>query len=116
MARIKHIAIYTDDPDRAAKFYCLAFDLKEVRRTETGSVIMTDGDVSLSLLKARDGVPKGLHHFGFQVESCELARQRLKEIAGDTETYRPERAVIAEFRIHDPDGVPLDVSDKPWAD
>jgi catechol 2,3-dioxygenase-like lactoylglutathione lyase family enzyme len=116
MARIKHIAIYTDDPDRAAKFYSQAFDLKEVRRSKTGSVIMTDGDVSLSLLKARDGVPKGLHHFGFQVESCEVARRQLEEISGETGSYRPERAVIAEFRIHDPDGVPLDVSDRPWAD
>ncbi|MGH7832002.1 MAG: VOC family protein [Candidatus Binatia bacterium] len=116
MARIKHIAIYTDDPDRAAKFYCQAFDLREVRRTKSGSVIMTDGDVSLSLLKARADTPRGLHHFGFQVENCDLARRRLEELSGDGEAYRPERAVIAEFRIHDPDGVPLDVSDRPWAD
>jgi catechol 2,3-dioxygenase-like lactoylglutathione lyase family enzyme len=31
MARIRHIALYSDNPEREASFYRRAFDLKEVR-------------------------------------------------------------------------------------
>jgi len=115
MAQIKHIAIYSNDPERAANFYCRAFDLKVARKGRGGSVIITDGYVCISLLKARDSL-KGLHHFGFLVESLDGAQQRLKDVCGDNESYKPPRAVVAEFRVHDPDGVPLDVSEREWGD
>jgi catechol 2,3-dioxygenase-like lactoylglutathione lyase family enzyme len=115
MAQIKHIAIYSDDPQKAANFYCQAFDLKVVTVGKAGSVIISDGYVCVSLLKARDSL-KGLHHFGFLVESCELAQQRLNQVCGDDESHKPPKAVVAEFRVHDPDGVPLDVSEREWGD
>jgi catechol 2,3-dioxygenase-like lactoylglutathione lyase family enzyme len=37
MARIRHIAIYTESPDAEAAFYCKAFDLKEVKRSPSGA-------------------------------------------------------------------------------
>ena len=70
MARIRHIALYSDNPEKEASFYRQAFGLKEVRRSESGSVFLSDGYINLALLKSKgESEAKGLHHFGFQVES-----------------------------------------------
>src|SRR5205814_9169150 len=46
MARIKHIALTTSDPAKAAAFYKEAFGLKEVRRSPRGAVFLTDGYIN----------------------------------------------------------------------
>jgi catechol 2,3-dioxygenase-like lactoylglutathione lyase family enzyme len=70
MAKIRHIAFYTDEPEKEADFYVRAFELKRVRTSPTGSVFLSDGYINLALLKAKgDGTKNGIHHFGFQVDS-----------------------------------------------
>src|SRR5262245_47474899 len=70
MARIRHIAIYTDNPGDVAAFYCKAFDLKEVERSPRGAIYLSDGYINIALLMRRsDSTSKGIHHFGFQVDS-----------------------------------------------
>ena len=66
MAKIRHIAFYTDDPEKEADFYVRAFELKRVRTSPTGSVFLSDGYINLALLKAKgDGTKNGIHHFVF---------------------------------------------------
>ena len=117
MARIRHIALYTEDPEKEAAFYCQAFDLKRVRKSESGSVFLSDGYINLALLKTRgDSTPKGLHHFGFEVESVESAQKRLREIKPDIQIEEPHAGVtFAEYKLRDPDGNPFDISEKGWA-
>jgi catechol 2,3-dioxygenase-like lactoylglutathione lyase family enzyme len=43
MARIKHIALTTENPAKTAAFYKEAFGLKELRRSPNGAVFLTDG-------------------------------------------------------------------------
>jgi len=43
MARIRHIALTTEDPSQTAEFYKQAFGLKELRRSSNGAVFLTDG-------------------------------------------------------------------------
>ena len=43
MARIRHIALTTADPEKTAAFYMRAFDMKEVSRSPNGSLHLTDG-------------------------------------------------------------------------
>ncbi len=38
MAKIKHIALTTKDPEKVAAFYKEAFDLQEIRRSPNGAV------------------------------------------------------------------------------
>ena len=53
MARIKHIAIYTQEPDKEADFYCRAFDLKQVKKSPSGAIYLSDGYINVALLKPR---------------------------------------------------------------
>ncbi len=83
MARIKPIALVTDDPAKTAEFYVKNFGLTELYRrpTDTGAhgVWLSDGYIYFAILKyGEPGAPKlgvgqssdlrGIHHIGFQVE------------------------------------------------
>jgi Glyoxalase/Bleomycin resistance protein/Dioxygenase superfamily len=79
MARIRHIAIYTENPNDTAAFYCKAFDLKEVKRSPRGAIYLSDGYINIALLVPRsDSTLKGIHHFGFQVDTSRKPRTGLK--------------------------------------
>jgi catechol 2,3-dioxygenase-like lactoylglutathione lyase family enzyme len=117
MARIRHIALYSENPEREAGFYVRAFDLKEVRRSPSGSVFLSDGYINIALLKSKGGSdPKGRHHFGFQVEDVAAAQERIREIKPDVEILAPhDNVTFAEYKVKDPDGNPFDISEKGWA-
>jgi catechol 2,3-dioxygenase-like lactoylglutathione lyase family enzyme len=116
MARIRHIALYSDNPEQEASFYVRAFDLKEVRRSPSGSVFLSDGYINVALLKSKgDSTPKGLHHFGFQVENVASAQERIRKIKPDIEILAPHDGVtFAEYKLKDPDGNPFDISERGW--
>lgn len=79
MAKIKHIAIATQDPDKTAKFYIEVFGLREIAKINSPGALgyhLTDGDINLAILKFKNDqtadVPEGkeytgLHHIGFEV-------------------------------------------------
>ena len=115
MARIRHIAIYTENPDREADFYCRAFDLKQVKKSPSGAIYLSDSYINLALLNVRGSVKPGLHHFGFEVEDLDQAQHRLREIKPDIQFVEPRPEVaFAEYKAADPDGNPFDISEKGW--
>src|SRR5262245_65575159 len=85
MARIKHIALSTDDPVKTAEFYKSQFGLKELRRepaaTGADGVWLSDGYIYFAILKyGGDDTPnlgdgpssvKGIHHIGFYVDDLD---------------------------------------------
>src|SRR5712671_2626453 len=94
MARIKHIALVTDDPAKTAEFYKENFGLTELYRrpTDTGEkgVWLSDGYIYFAILKYGDAdAPKlgpgqsselrGIHHIGFQVDDLEATARTLQE-------------------------------------
>ena len=92
MAKIKHIALTTQDPDATAKFYVDVFGMKEVGKIDnpnTRGYFLTDGELNLAILKFKNdvvaGVERGkdwtgIHHFGFQVESLESIAEKLAAV------------------------------------
>jgi len=71
MARIKHIAIFSDDPARLADFYTRIYGMKITGESQ-GDVWVTDGYMDVALIKRkRERAPEGLHHFGFTLEESE---------------------------------------------
>ena len=90
MARIKHIAIRTPDPEKTAAFYKDVFGLKEVGRARAGCYL-SDGYINLAILKSKDeGTGEGprdeadyagVHHFGFMVDDVDETCRKL-EAAG----------------------------------
>jgi catechol 2,3-dioxygenase-like lactoylglutathione lyase family enzyme len=108
MARIKHIALVTDDPVATADFYKQHFGLTELYRrpSQTGEngVWLSDGYIYFAILKYGDAdAPKlgpgqtsdlrGIHHIGFQVDDLDTTAKEL-QAAG-------VKKVPMEMRGHD---------------
>jgi catechol-2,3-dioxygenase len=111
---IRHIALYTPNPQRLADFYCKVLDMKEVERTDRSSIFVSDGYFNLALLYQRREEPMGLNHFGFHVKSNEEMQARAEKAGVRRGAARPQRIPFAEFRVHDPEGNGIDISQKGW--
>lgn len=117
MAKLRHLAISTHQPEKIAEFYIKVFEMKEMYRTKSGSIHLSDGDVNLAVLNATNpkepGHPTGLYHFGFHVDDAAEIEQRIKEIypAGAPQA---RTATYAESRGKDPDGNLFDISTVGW--
>ena len=119
MARIKHIALTTSDPARAAAFYKEAFGLKELRRSARGAVFLTDGYINLAILNyktdkdadvgAHGANFDGIHHFGFEVDDLDDIKRRLKETGFNAE-IDSKSDKDSDHRIQDPDGHWVDMA------
>lgn len=111
---IRHIALYTPNPQRLADFYCKVFDMKEVDRTDRSSIFVNDAYLNLALLYQRKEEPIGLNHFGFHVKSNDEMQARAEKAGVRRGAARPERIPFAEYRVHDPEGNGIDISQKGW--
>lgn len=124
MARIKHIALATDDPAKTAAFYKEVFGLKELRRTPADSgaegVWLSDGYIYFAILKhGSDDAPnlgegsstvKGVHHIGFYVDDLEEA---CTSIESANATKCPESSA-ANRKYKGPDGLMIDIRARGW--
>jgi catechol 2,3-dioxygenase-like lactoylglutathione lyase family enzyme len=142
MARIKHIALITDDPAKTAEFYKEHFGLTELYRrpSSTGEhgVWLSDGYIYFAILKYGDpGAPplgeghksdlRGIHHIGFQVDNIAATEAELKAAGVRPVTMgegydRRERmsqpggppADTVNLKYLGPDAVQFDVRQRGW--
>jgi len=111
MAKIKHLAMITLDPEALAKFYCEVFDMEVVERGKGGEVYVTDGYLTVALLNNKaEGKPNGLNHFGFHIDNQEEMAKRLTDYGMASPAKRPADRPYAETRATDPDGNNFDLS------
>jgi catechol 2,3-dioxygenase-like lactoylglutathione lyase family enzyme len=130
MARIRHIAIATQDLEGTKKFYIEGLGLKEVGKINTPTsegCYLTDGHVNFAILKFKYDEPAktegtlkwtGIHHFGLEVENMEEARARIEK-AGAVHRPYPGTEEMAkrgnvEVKFSGPDGVTIDLSEHGW--
>jgi catechol 2,3-dioxygenase-like lactoylglutathione lyase family enzyme len=126
MAKIKHIAVATQDPEKTAQFYKDVFGMREIARINSPGATgfhLTDGDINFAVLKFKND-QTGLHHIGFEVDSIEEADKKLT-IAGAPIRDDINDAlglgkgqpahVNAEVKYSAPDGVIIDISETGWA-
>ncbi len=127
MARIKHIAIRTPDPEKTAAFYKEAFGLEEVGQARAG-VYLSDGYINLAILKSSDqgsgesprDVPgyAGIDHFGFQVDDVEETCKNLETAGAKSMMHRVEIATGSqsyyEIKYRGPDNQVIDVTESGW--
>ena len=110
MAKIRHLAIKTKSPEKLAVFYEEVFGLKRIRSEKSGAIYMSDGYITLALLRNRgEAAPSGINHFGFQTDDLDDVEQKLKKFEEPLE-QRPANRPYAEYRAMDPDGNLFDVS------
>ena len=132
MAKIKHIALTTENPGEVAEFYKNAFDMEEIRRSENGAVFLSDGYINLAILnwkteKDADVGPNGsnyngIHHIGFQVDNLDQACEKLNDVNGEQLNSRDGLNTTMgtgpanfEMKWSGPDGVVIDISHTGWA-
>jgi catechol 2,3-dioxygenase-like lactoylglutathione lyase family enzyme len=136
MAKIKHIAISTQDVDKTARFYIDVFGMKEIAKLNgpnASGYYLSDGDINVAILNFKNdqvaGAERGkewsgIHHIGFQVESLEEIAEKLAA-AGSQPRNDVNRALgvgmggprhaNVEVKYGGPDGVMIDVSQTGWA-
>jgi catechol 2,3-dioxygenase-like lactoylglutathione lyase family enzyme len=137
MARIRHIAIQTQDEEATKQFYVENFGLKVVRKLEsarTSGYFLTDGHINLAILRFKNDVVagaergtgwSGIHHIGFQVDSLEETAAKLeKSVARPRDDINVALGLGAggapaghgnvEVRYIGPDNVNFDVSQTGW--
>ncbi len=134
MARIKHIAIATEDVEGTTKFYLEGLGLQQVGEVDSPvakGVYLSDGYINLAILRFLDeyvatteGAPKyrGVHHFGLEVDDLDAARKQIESAGavhkpGKTsadETKGVQRGANVEVKFIGPDGVMIDLSQSGW--
>ncbi len=111
LRKLRHIAIVTVNPARLSKFYEEVFGMEVVHSSKGGSVFMSDGTISLALLKNKaEGKPNGLNHIGFLIDDHEDVASQLEKWGLDRPVERPADRPYAEVRMTDPDGNNIDLS------
>jgi hypothetical protein len=89
---IRHIALYTPNPQRLVDFYCHVLDLKEVERTDRSSIFVSDGYLNLALVPAK--------RRAYRSQSLRLSRQEQRRNANaGGEGRRSARRGRTEFLL-----------------
>jgi catechol 2,3-dioxygenase-like lactoylglutathione lyase family enzyme len=126
MSKLRHIAIATMDPDATARFFCEAFDFRELSRIDHPlgyAISLTDGTLNIVIarFKGVDQLGKGLdyvgvHHMGFLVENQAETSKKLEALGAKCVLSRPEDDKVEGFEVkhRGPDGMIFDVCDHPW--
>ena len=118
MTQLNYLAIMCDDPATMRDWYQRWFGFEELNRTKEGAIYLTDGHFNLALLKRGAAVgeanhERGLHHFGFQIPSIMEVERHLEDFDPSVRIERrPKEDPYAEYRIVDPEGIIIDLSEK----
>ena len=129
MARIQHLAIASQNPEKQAEFYKNVFGFEEIRRIDNPrarGVVLTDGAINISVLYFKqDQIDRGLdytglHHFGVFVDDLEGTAKKCvengavpyDELPEDSRevNYRPKRS----DKFKGPENSLFDIADHPW--
>ncbi len=124
MAKLRHIAISTNDPEKTAQFFEQAFGMARVGKAMRG-VYLSDGVINIALLNFGDEpVPgfetqkgyEGIIHFGMWVDDVDDTDRRIKEAGGSYMTGRFEKDpnVFYEVKYKTPEGIVFDVTANGW--
>ena len=126
MARIKHIAIRTNDIEKTAAFYKEAFGLEQGGMGQSG-VYLTDGYLNIAILCMRatvegETMKLGVDHIGFQVDDVNATVAKIRTLGGKALNERQEvqhgdpskPQSYFEVKCVAPDDQVIDVSNAGW--
>lgn len=113
MARIRHLAIVSENRERLVKFYTEAFGMKLIDAVGP-AIYLTDGYINLAIIKKRPQYKEGLYHFGMEVENIEALKSVCRELGAKSEIEKRPPNREAEYRVADPDGNLIDLSQHGW--
>jgi len=115
MAKLKHIVIAVDDIDGTAEFYKKTFALVETERGAT-RVRLSDGTIDFTIIDVNThgnslGGPRGLHHFGFEVDDAGATADRVLANGGAYHDRLPgeTRGAAKQIKLKDPNGIYFEI-------
>lgn len=137
MARIRHIAIQTQDEEATKNFYVDNFGLtvvKQLKNDRISGYFLSDGHINFAILNFKNdtlaGTERGkgwsgIHHIGFQVDNLEATAAQLQQtVAKPRDDINvalglgvggaPAGHGNVEVRYIGPDNVNFDVSETGW--
>jgi len=110
-AKLKHMAIVSNDFQRLGAFYATLFGMRMAETQAARAVTVSDGYVGLNINPRKAGRQAGLDHFGFEVESVDEIASRLRDDFPTVELLkRPSNRPFAGISTHDPLGNVFDLS------
>ena len=132
MAKLRHIALTTENPAKAAAFYEKAFGMEIIRKSDNGAGFLSDCYINRAILTWKRGKDadvgpngpnyNGIHHIGFQVDDLDEAIENLESADGKQLSTRegldPAMAATGprnfEMKWAGPDDVVIDISHTGW--
>ena len=109
---VRLVTVQVANPDDACEFYKTQFDLEVVRRDPDGSILLSDGIVSLMLTRTQVLPKNGIQYFGIQVNDLSSVKRRLRE--SGVEVF-PVEGTQDQIRISDPEGNQVVIAENGWA-
>jgi methylmalonyl-CoA/ethylmalonyl-CoA epimerase len=122
MAKLRHIALIVPDPEKAAKFFEQAFDMKVAGKARRG-LYVSDGTMNVALLRQQGDEKVGIYHFGMWVDDLDEAEKKVVEAGGTYLEGRPPRSPESkaadahsyyEAKYQDPLGIVFDLTHTGW--
>ena len=114
MAKLRHIALIVPDPEKAAKFFEDAFDMKVAGKARRG-LYVSDGTVNVALLKQEGNEKVGIYHFGMWVDDLDAAEKKALDAGATYLTGRPDSPKsFYECKYKDPLGIVFDLTHTGW--
>ena len=118
MARIRYLAINSNNPEALAEFYKTHIGMEELGRSGQGDISLTDGYFNLTFLKQRPELNElrrdmGVHHIGLEVDNIADIVARYQKMIPSGVTVRESGGVhYGEVRIFDPECNPVSLSER----
>jgi lactoylglutathione lyase len=114
MAKLRHIALIVPDPEKAAKFFEDAFEMKIAGKARRG-IYVTDGVMNVALLKQEGNEKVGIYHYGMWVDDLDEAEKKVVNAGGSYLDGRPTSPQsYYEAKYKDPLGIVFDLTHTGW--
>ena len=119
LAKIRHIAMYTNNHAAVDKFYQTVFGMRRMTSgtlDETGKQNpdrghISDGVIGLAILSGYAGMQFGIDHYGFEVSDIKECVRRLEKHYPKTMIAKGlEYVPFAGLRSYDPAGAQFDIA------
>ncbi len=114
-AKLRHIAIIVEDPDKTAAFFQAAFGMIRTKDNRRGCHL-TDGTMTVALLKREEPEELGIAHFGMWIDDFDEAEKQATEAGAVYMKDRPTASTTAfyEAKFESPEGLIFDLTHSGW--
>src|SRR5438132_86430 len=111
-SQIRYLAIVSERPETLADFYSTYFAMRELGRSDSGDIALTDGFYNISILNPRDGAAElGISHLGVTIEDIREIEARLQDFASNADIRQETGGLFhGDYRVTDPSGQTVSLS------